>query len=69
MDPESVFTLLKIVGGIGGVLVLGSSLWALYVRRDRRYREEYQRFLEQKKRVDEHISATKQRLSGEPDAS
>jgi hypothetical protein len=71
MTPENIFTILKIVGAIGGGMVLISSLWALFTRRDRRYRKEYREFLEQERRVDEQLSASrpKRKSRGDTDSS
>jgi hypothetical protein len=43
MSIDLLLNILLIIGGIGGILILSGALWALFARRDRRYREKYRR--------------------------
>jgi len=65
MSVDLLLDILLVIGGIGGILTLSGALWAFFARRDRRYREKLREFKEKRRRVDEQISSTEERVTGE----
>lgn len=59
---EIVFYIAGALALIGAVYGLGAVLYAVWTRRDRKYREAHERFLEQKRRFDERFNDAEERF-------
>jgi pilus assembly protein TadC len=59
---EIVFYIAGALSLLGALYGLGAVLYAMWTRRDRKYREAHERFLEQKRRFDERFNDAGERF-------